>query len=361
MGNQTKLSLTLLVAVGFSFSLSLQQVISGPAAIAGRVELMNNLADLVQWVIENAKPDRVDGLTDSRFAGVRNEVAKLQSWSKSNGVALWIRIARSKKEPNYTMLIGDGLQILGPGRDIVDAAVRSMDSPLILADPPAGYEFSSDDTYFVWARPNSKGEIQFQKQPREATGSLLEKIRDRRAAELANPIASRTAEIELYGNMIEYYTSRVADVNERKKAERLCAEFRDLKGRLEANENKLRSELDRARRLAEANAIVDKFLGAAHFALLLADVSRLVGKSDGVDIKNIKSKEEMKDAILQSIANNMKGMGDSFELIKNDQKKFGVRTEEWRLLFSKNGAPSLLDVRLKEPISFGKGPEFQPK
>jgi hypothetical protein len=45
--------------------------------------------------------------------------------------------------------------------------------------------------------------------------------------------------------------------------------------------------------------------------------------------------------------------------LKYDNDQLGIRTERLRGIFMQNGAPLLLDIRLKAPIEFGKGTEFQ--
>ena len=86
-----------------SYSLGFTQ-----AGMNERAEFFNNLGEFLQWVTENVKPDRIDSVTDARFQSVRDEVRNLQKWSGLAGVALVVPVARSKIEPSYKLLMGEG-------------------------------------------------------------------------------------------------------------------------------------------------------------------------------------------------------------------------------------------------------------
>jgi hypothetical protein len=64
-------------------------------------------------------------------------------------VLLEVPIATSRAQPNYWVVLSDGLLVNGSGNDIVAAAVKALDAgPVWRPGVPAGFELSLDDTYF---------------------------------------------------------------------------------------------------------------------------------------------------------------------------------------------------------------------
>ncbi len=275
-------------------------------------------------------------------------------------VPVAVPIVRSSTDPYRKLLVGDGLRILGPGDNLIDAIVRSLDDPKPFdAAPPAEFEISSEESYYVWATIDESGKIKFEPQMSEATAATIAKVKDRRAVDLANPQIGRDYELKLYTNMIKYYAREAREIESKREAEKLRVEISDLADRLKRNEATLKSELDKARRLNEEAAKVDRVSALLGLAATIANVITMVDRENRAEIEKSKTPAELKDALGRYLNDRLSKIDKIEMLLKTDNEQLGMRTERLHAICTQNGAPTMLDFRLRAPIEFGKGAEFQ--
>jgi hypothetical protein len=328
-------------------------------AESGRGQSFSNWGDLLQWIIEWVKPSTIDAFTDQRFQSVKDHVRNIQRWSGERGVLLEVPIATAASDSNYRIMIGDGLLVIGPGKDIIDAAVKAMDTPTLRPGIPEGFELSLDETYFVWAEVEDNDSVIFSPQIPESTHSTVAKIQAARAQFLAKTGGQRITKLTLLNNMLRHYQRTTSDIDQRRNNERLQEDLAKLTMRLENNERTLRSELDRARKLASAAATIDgvaKVLGAA------ASIAYAASTLDAVDSAHIRSSQsvpEAKEKMKQSLTVTLQNAGDLRETITRDGGDFRIKYHEVIQIFEHNGAPIELKIRLLEPVQYGQGPEYE--
>ena len=117
--------------------------------------------------------------------------------------------------------------------------------------------------------------------------------------------------------------------------------------------------MSKARKLAEAAAVVDRLSAVLNFSATLANIASNIDREDINEIEKATNSAELKDAIGQQLNERLKGADKVESFIKTDNVQLGIRTERMRGVFTKNGAPVLLDIYIKQPIEFGKGAEFK--
>jgi hypothetical protein len=304
-----------------------------------RAQFYEQLGDFLEWVYQNARPDRVDSFTDSRFAGIKDDVSKLQKWSGSKGVALQIRLARNRANPSFKVLVGDaGINVIGPGNDIVHATVQSLDFPTVSAGPPDGYEFSPDDSYYVWATEEA-GSVKFQPFPAEYTVQFNQNIRSARAVFIANTAVARAEKIETYRNLLRRCATEASNAQERQAIQDLNTDFEALTSRLETNETNLQRALDRANKLAAAYAPVDQLSAVLSFAVVLGNATSSVDAADRRELENAKNIDELKNLIRETHRQRMQGLRNIEAQMSGQREEMRRQNDLFRSYLQRYGAP----------------------
>jgi hypothetical protein len=155
-------------------------------------------------------------------------------------------------------------------------------------------------------------------------------------------------------NMLKVYEIRAAEGREQAARQKLQVEFLELTQKLGQNEVRLRAELERARKIKDANAFVDRLGTTLDFGLVLANAASAVDKSDRAQIESAKTAGELKGLLSEKFNQAASNAGSLKTAIERDNKELGVHTHEAIELFQKEGAPSILIWRVVEPMEYGK-------